>query len=81
MMEYMLDNPRTLFVLLLLTFYASLALSLVVAYRIMAMIRRVRRLAAAPMERPNIPAQPGRNLEDADICCPGAAPSGACSCH
>ena len=79
-MEYLFDNPRTLFVLLLLILYSSMALSLVIVFRIFAMIRKAKQASGRPGEHFQKAAQADRRLEDENACCPGSAPHGACPC-
>ena len=69
-MEYLFDNPRILFTVLLLTIYACLMLLMALVYRIAGRIKTAR--AAAKQ------AYPQTSGLQTDCGHPGSAPLGAC---
>ncbi len=80
-MQFLLDNPRILFTLMLLVSSAALVLLMAMVYWVIAKVKAARPLLSIPAEQLNMAAPIARSFEDENICCPGGAQAGACSCR
>lgn len=80
-MQYLLDNPRILFILMLLVSSAALVLLMALVYWAIAKIKAVRPSASTPAQQLKKAAPLAHSYDGEEVCCPGGAQDGACPCR